>query len=53
MGFAERANVFGKTLAFFVERVEGRENPLNPDEFEGFIDEYEYLEKQIESRLIH
>lgn len=39
MGFAERANIYGKTLDFFAKNTEERTDPLTPEEFEEMINE--------------
>ncbi|CAO1421884.1 unnamed protein product [Diamesa hyperborea] len=38
--FAARSNVQGKKLVFFAEKIEGKDEPVTPEEFEAFIEEY-------------
>uniref|UniRef100_A0A2M4C1X7 Putative translation machinery-associated protein 16 n=1 Tax=Anopheles marajoara TaxID=58244 RepID=A0A2M4C1X7_9DIPT len=40
LGHAAKANVLGMKLAWFAEKVEGREEPLTPAEYEELIDLY-------------
>lgn len=39
MGHAVKANIVGKKLGWFAERLEDRKEPLSSDEFETLIDE--------------
>uniref|UniRef100_A0AAG5CXN6 AB hydrolase-1 domain-containing protein n=1 Tax=Anopheles atroparvus TaxID=41427 RepID=A0AAG5CXN6_ANOAO len=40
LGHAAKANIMGKKLAWFAEKLEGREQPLEPSEFAELIDLY-------------
>lgn len=49
LGHAAKANVVGKKLAWFAERLEGRQNPLSQPEFEALIDGYlQRFDKELE-----
>ena len=39
MGHAVKANIVGKKLGWFAERLDGRKEPLSSLEFEALVDE--------------
>ncbi|XP_052867993.1 translation machinery-associated protein 16 homolog [Anopheles cruzii] len=40
LGHAAKANILGMKLAWFAEKVEGRDRPITPSEYEQLIDLY-------------